>query len=59
MKIVVFEVEHHEAHAFKLLETKNEILLVAEPLRAANASTFSNAEIISTFIYSEVGRRVL
>ena len=42
MKIVVFEVEHHEAHAFKLLETKNEILLVAEPLRAANASTFSS-----------------
>jgi len=42
MKIVVFDVEHREAHAFKLLETKNEILLVAESLREANASTFSS-----------------
>ena len=59
MKIVVFEVEPHEALAFKSLETRNEIVSLAEPLSAANASIFSNAEIISTFIYSEVGRRVL
>ena len=59
MRIVVFEVEPHEALAFKSLETRNEIVSLAEPLSAANASIFSNAEIISTFIYSEVGRRVL
>ena len=59
MKIVVFEVEPHEAPEFKALESKNEIVLVAEPLCAANAPTFSDVEIISTFIYSELDRRTL
>lgn len=59
MKIVVFEVESHETPAFKALGTKNEIVLLAEPLRATNAPTFPDAEIISPFIYSELDRRVL
>lgn len=59
MKIVVFEIEPHEGPAFKKLEAKNEIILVEEPLRAADAARFSDAEIVSTFIYSELGRKTL
>lgn len=59
MKIAVFEVEPHEARAFKALEAQNEVILVEAPLRAANAREFSGAEVVSTFIYSELDRRVL
>lgn len=59
MKIVVFEVEPHEAPAFEALEAGNEIILVEEPLRANNARRFSDAQIISTFIYSELNQNVL
>jgi D-lactate dehydrogenase len=59
MKLVVFEVKPHEASAFKALETENEILLIEEPLCAANASKFSDAEIASTFFESELDRHVL
>jgi D-lactate dehydrogenase len=59
MKIVVFEVEPHEAHAFKALEERNEIVLVEGPLREIDALRFSDANVVSTFIYSELDRRVL
>lgn len=59
MKIIVFELEPHEAPAFDALDAQNEIILVKEPLRSANAPSFSDAEIVSTFIYSEIDRGVL
>lgn len=59
MKIVVFEVERRESPAFETLAAGNEIRLVEEPLRAMNAQEFSDAEVISTFAYSELDRRVL
>ncbi len=59
MKVVIFETEPHEAAAFGELRDQHEILIVEEPLRAENASTFRDAEIVSPFIYSELGRSVL
>lgn len=59
MKIVVFEVESHEAPAFLTLEGRNELVLLEGPLRAAEAERFADAEIISTFIYSQLGRDTL
>ncbi len=59
MKIVVFEAEPHESLPFRALETENEIILVKEPLHAANAHQFLDAEVVSTFIYSELDRQVL
>ncbi|MGC1860983.1 MAG: hydroxyacid dehydrogenase [Methylocystis sp.] len=59
MKVVVFEVEPREALAFKGLEEQNELVLVEGPLRMANVAEFSDADIVSTFVYSELDRRVL
>ena len=59
MKLVVFEVEPHETPAFKALEAQNEIILIEGPLRATEASKFSDAEIVSTFFLSELDRHVL
>jgi D-lactate dehydrogenase len=59
MKLIVFEVEPHEAPAFKRLEAQNEVVLIEGPLRAADASKFSDAEIVSTFFHSELDRHVL
>jgi D-lactate dehydrogenase len=59
MKVVVFEVEPREALALEGLKAQNEIVLVEGPLREANAAEFSDAEVISPFIYSTLDRRVL
>jgi D-lactate dehydrogenase len=59
MKVVVFEVEPHEAAAFDRLKGPNEVVLEESPLRAAKAARFADAQIISTFVYSDVDRRVL
>ena len=59
MKTVVFEVEPHEAPAFQSLQSNNQLELSTEPLQAANAAAFAHAQIISTFIYSELDRDVL
>ena len=59
MKIVVFEAEPHEAPIFKALDGLHEITLVETPLRSDDAARYSDAEIVSTFIYSELDRSVL
>jgi D-lactate dehydrogenase len=59
MKVAVFEIEPREAPAFARLKTSNEIVLEEVPLRPANADNFADAEVISTFLYSELDRRVL
>jgi hypothetical protein len=48
MKIVVFEVEDWEQDAFDALKADHEIEFAAEKLSGKNASTYSEAEIIST-----------
>jgi D-lactate dehydrogenase len=59
MKVVVFEVEEREAKAFERIGTSHRISFVKEPLRAENAANFADAELVSTFIYSKMGREVL
>ena len=59
MKIVIFETELREAAAFNALKRGHELVLTEQPLRADNAAQFADAEIVSTFIYSKLGRDVL
>ncbi|MDN2565551.1 hydroxyacid dehydrogenase [Aquibium sp. A9E412] len=59
MKVVAFETEPHEAGLLAGLEARHAVRLVEEPLRAANAARFADAEIISTFLHSSLDRRVL
>lgn len=59
MKIAVFEIENWEQEAFDALKADHEIDFSAEKLSGKNASSYSKAEIISTFIYSELDRRIL
>lgn len=56
MNIVVFEAEEREAAMFGKIERCHEVKLVADPLGADNAGGYANAEIVSTFIYSKLGR---
>ena len=59
MEIVFFEVEKWEANILLELYGDVDYNSVPEPLTAANAKKFANAEIISTFIYSEMNRETL
>ena len=59
MRIVIFEAEPREAAAFAPLKTAHDLVLIDEPLRAGNAGRFADAEVISTFIYSQLDRDVL
>lgn len=59
MRVVVFEMESFEAAAFERLKPQHVLRLAAEPLRAANAAAYADAEAISTFIYSGLDRTIL
>ncbi|MFZ5790092.1 MAG: hydroxyacid dehydrogenase [Pseudomonadota bacterium] len=59
MKVVIFEAEPREAPAFDSLKPANEVQVIAEPLRAANAAEYADAEAVSTFIYSALDRPAL
>ncbi|MBI5469336.1 MAG: hydroxyacid dehydrogenase [Deltaproteobacteria bacterium] len=59
MKIAIFEVEEWERGAFMALEAAHEIVFSHDPIGAGNADEFSGAEVISTFIYSDLGADVL
>jgi len=59
MKIVIFEVETWEREAFAGLGHAHDIVYLATPLTADNAADFADADIVSTFIYSDLGRPVL
>ncbi len=59
MKIVVFEVEPWERETFKNLERDHDIVYLEEPLTDETVNDFRDAEVISTFIYSEMNREVL
>lgn len=59
MKIVVFEAEPREAPVFDALRNNHELALVDSPLRDENVAEHADAEVVSTFIYSELDRSVL
>lgn len=59
MKIAVFEVEDWERDAFRSLQAEHEVAFLNEPLNAANAGQYADAEVVSTFIYSGLERSVL
>ncbi len=59
MKIVVFEAEAREQSAFKPLAATHEVVFVAAPLKSDNADVYADADIVSTFIYSDLNRVVL
>jgi D-lactate dehydrogenase len=59
VRIVVFEVEPHEAQAFERLRSHHELALTPAALDAENAADFAEAQIISTFIFSSLDKAVL
>ncbi len=59
MKIVIFEIEPWEREAFAGLEREHDLVFEAGRLDKHSASKHSDAEIISTFIYSALNREVL
>lgn len=59
MKIAIFEAEPREAQAFETLKDAHDLKLVEAALVKETADRHSDAEIISTFIYSELDETVL
>lgn len=59
MKIVVFEAEGRERATFDRLGAAHKVTFVPEALRADNAATHADADVVSTFIYSDLSRTVL
>jgi len=59
MKIVIYETEFWEREAFESLESANELAFIESPLSDRNVTQNADAEIISTFIYSDVSPAVL
>lgn len=59
MKIDLFEIEAWEREAFAPLEENHRVAYREEALGADNASSYTDAEAISTFIYSGLGADVL
>jgi D-lactate dehydrogenase len=58
MKIVVFEVEERERTVFEK-SCPGDCTLVSDPLRLSNVADYGDAEIVSTFIYSELNAEVI
>jgi D-lactate dehydrogenase len=59
MKSIVFEVEDWERQAFESLQGEHQIEFVAGPLTPENSESYSHAEAVSPFIYSELSADVL
>jgi D-lactate dehydrogenase len=59
MKIAVFEIEPREAKAFDALQRDHEVVLTKQSLQPDNVDEYSDADIVSSFIYSQLGRDVL
>jgi D-lactate dehydrogenase len=59
MRIGIFEVEPWERESFEALQEEHEIRFSGERLTADNADEFADAEIVSTFIYSDLSEAVL
>ncbi|WP_422006154.1 hydroxyacid dehydrogenase [Pyruvatibacter mobilis] len=54
MKIVIFETEEWEWEPLQSLAGPHELVFVPERLKAENAATYADADIISPFVYSRV-----
>ena len=59
MKIVLFEMEPRELPVFEALQTGHVLKHVEQPLDRENVAENSDAEIVSTFIFSRLDRTVL
>lgn len=59
MKIVVFDVEPWERGNFDRLKADHDLQLVSEPLKETSAECYSDAEVISGFVYSTFSKDVL
>lgn len=59
MKIVIFNVEPWERQTFEQLKNEHEVEYADQPLTANTASQYADAEVISTFIYSDLHANVL
>lgn len=59
MKIVFFEVENREKSRFEKLTEENEVIPVEDPLSEKNCGDYTDADILSPFIYSDLSRSVL
>ena len=59
MKIIIFEAEDWERQAFEGLQAEHQIEFAAGPLMPENAEAYSDTEIVSPFIYSDLSADVL
>ena len=59
MKIVVFECEQAERPYFESLSKEHEVVFVREPLDSDTVHAYQDAEIVSVFVFSELGSDVL
>lgn len=59
MKIAIFEIEPWEQAGFEKAGTGHAVIFTENPLGTDTASAFSDAEIISTFIYSDLSAQTL
>lgn len=59
MTIAIFEISPEEEKTFTSLEKRHSVGYTAQPLTRENASDFSQAEVLSTFIFSKLDRAVL
>ncbi len=59
MKIVIFELEEWEREAFARLGEEHDLELVSAPLTEELTAHHADADIVSTFIYSQLDRAVL
>lgn len=58
-KIVFFEIEKWEEDYLKRSFGEQELVLTEDALEASNAKQYSDAEIVSVFVYSNVSKEVL
>ncbi|MEQ8846666.1 hydroxyacid dehydrogenase [Botrimarina sp.] len=59
MKVVIFELEEWERDHVQQLSDQHQVTALSEPLTAENAADHSDAEVVSTFIYSELTEEVI
>ena len=59
MKIVVFEIEDWERNLFDEMSAEHEVQYSPDPLSPETAEKYADANIISTFIYSDLSSEVL
>lgn len=59
MKIAIFELEEWEQETFDRLSDDNELQCIREPLTKKTVGNYTDAQIISTFIYSTLNKEIL